>query len=56
MAVASLAMDPVVSTSAELMYQGRMPTATQLRFDQIVVIKYYNDFKNRENPDLQSHL
>ncbi|XP_003386312.1 PREDICTED: apoptosis-inducing factor 3-like [Amphimedon queenslandica] len=40
MAVCSLAMDPVVSTSAELMYQGKMPTGSQLR----------------DNPDLQTHL
>jgi hypothetical protein len=31
LAVASLAMDPAVSTSAELMYQGKMPSATQLK-------------------------
>lgn len=31
LAVCSLAMDPVVSTSAELMFQGKMPMASQLR-------------------------
>ena len=31
LAVCSLAMDPVVSTSAELIFQGKMPTASQLR-------------------------
>jgi len=31
LAVASLNHDPTVSQSAELMYQGKMPSGTQLR-------------------------
>jgi len=40
LAVASLNHDPTVSQSAELMYQGKMPSGTQLR----------------ENTDLKAHL